>query len=703
MSYGFYSSQSALTEKSFILDKFLGCDFTQGDFITDYRRSPNCKNLEWGINPYMPKKRPGYAPITERLEGSAAINGIHFYVAGTTTATFVHAGTSLYILSGTGLKTFTDVTGSGQCGAGLGTFAMTNKKSRSFMFEGNLYIIGGGKYLQYDGTTLQEVKSIAYVPTVVIGRTSAGGGQNKEAVNLLSASQKYTYYVEEEEFSEDAVTATSGQTTISLTTNVTNLRNLVVYKETENGDEEVSGYTAEGTTITFSPALTSGAVYKVSYLRWSTEKDYLVDNTAGVTINHVKVNGVSTTDYTFNSTTGKITFTTAPTGIRGSEGVDNIEVKFTKSTSEASTIEACDVFDIFGGKNDTRVFLTGNPTYPNRDWYSALYDATYFPDNNYTFIGTSNSKIMGYIKQYNTQMIIKEDSAFEASIWLRQYSIDDDGNDSFPVEQGISGVGAVSKYSFGFLNGEPLFLTRKGIVGVAGTNVDYRNICQDRSEKINSSLLNHTDLSTATCAYTGTRYYLFIDGDVYLADARMAYKDDLNRAQYEWYYWDKVYAQCVAVKDDAIYFGYNGRLFRFNSVGDVDEYLDYDGTSKKTIDAYWETPRLYFGSISNKKTIPYVYCFCDETMRAKLKVTAIADEREIDLGTYDNTNFLFFNDIDFSALNLDGSADDDVKKIHAGIQRFTSIKFKITSIENQTSLGFGLKLIQANYLYLSAR
>lgn len=59
------------------------------------------------------------------------------------------------------------------------------------------------------------------------------------------------------------------------------------------------------------------------------------------------------------------------------------------------------------GKNDTRVFLSGNPDEPDCDWQSGLYDPTYFPDTGYTRMGTDASAIVGYLKQYESQVVVK--------------------------------------------------------------------------------------------------------------------------------------------------------------------------------------------------------------------------------------------------------------------------------------------------------
>lgn len=701
----FYSNQSRLKQNTFILDKFLGCDFTQGDFITDYRRSPNCKNLIWGTNPYIPRMREGYKQISalrsenkNENDSEWKTNGIHVFGE----EMIVHAGTNLFKVSKNeaGVYESVKIEINGE---------LENSISKSFQFEGadghnNLYIIGGGRYFQYDGKNLKDVRDIAYCPHTVIGRASSGGGRNKESVNLLSDSQIYSFLVTEKEVEREYVIEADNTKTLTIDHDVADIRNLVIYRETPNGDKQVYGYTVKKSEILFDDFLIKGSKYKVVYLTWNASKQYLLKK--DVTIVYITIKGqtLSESDYTFDSTTGRITFAVAPKGIRGREGDDIIFVKFTETNTDKTKIEKCTIFDIFGGRNDTRIFLTGNKDYPNCDWHSGLYDATYFPDTSFTPVGTRSSRIMGYIKQYNTQMIIKEDNAFEASVYLRQFSIDDEGNTAFPIEQGITGVGAISDRAFGYINGEAVFLTSKGVVGVEGTNVDYRNLCQARSEMVDSKLTNSGDLRNAFSIDFENKYYLFTEGGrVYVADARMMYRDALGRPQYEWFLWENVSARCAAVFDGRIVFGDDsGNVFVFKKPGDEDEFADEKEDVKTPVEAIWETPRLYFGSISNKKYAPNVFCFCDETIIAKMKIIAVADEREIDLGTYDNTNVLDLSQIDFKDFNFDGTADEDVKTIRSNIQRFTSIKFRFSSErdDNNANLGFGLKLLQVNYIYL---
>ena len=61
---------------------------------------------------------------------------------------------------------------------------MAQKPSQAFVYENIFYIIDGTQYLQYDGTTIEEV--LGYVPTTSIARKPMGGGTTYEDVNMLS-------------------------------------------------------------------------------------------------------------------------------------------------------------------------------------------------------------------------------------------------------------------------------------------------------------------------------------------------------------------------------------------------------------------------------------------------------------------------------------------------------------------------------------
>lgn len=61
----------------------------------------------------------------------------------------------------------------------------------AFPHGGKLYLLGGGAYWVYDGTTIDSVDG--YIPTTSIGRTPQGSGTAHEDVNLLTPWRKNTF------------------------------------------------------------------------------------------------------------------------------------------------------------------------------------------------------------------------------------------------------------------------------------------------------------------------------------------------------------------------------------------------------------------------------------------------------------------------------------------------------------------------------
>ena len=103
------------------------------------------------------------------------------------------------------------------------------------------------------------------------------------------------------------------------------------------------------------------------------------------------------TDFTVDRATGIVTFTVAP-----SVGTNNVQIIAHKTfVGFPDRIKKCTFNTLFGGNNDTRVFVSGNPDYPNQIWRSGLFDPTYFPENGYYKVGSDRERVMGFAKQYD--------------------------------------------------------------------------------------------------------------------------------------------------------------------------------------------------------------------------------------------------------------------------------------------------------------
>ena len=151
---------------------FLGVDFSDRQDEISVRRSPdmlnmwkNYKNLGKGI-----ETRPD---IDLYKEISGKKYGMIFYKVNDIKHLIYHVDNKLY-------KDDTVI-----------DLNMNQQKSSFFIYKGILYIIDGNRYLQYDGTTLQEVEG--YIPTTTISKKPAGSGTTYEDVNLLTGLRKNSF------------------------------------------------------------------------------------------------------------------------------------------------------------------------------------------------------------------------------------------------------------------------------------------------------------------------------------------------------------------------------------------------------------------------------------------------------------------------------------------------------------------------------
>lgn len=200
-------------------------------------------------------------------------------------------------------------------------------------------------------------------------------------------------------------------------------------------------------------------------------------------------------------------------------------------------------------------FLAGNPDEPHCDWQSGLYDPSYFPDTGYARMGTEASAIAGYLKQYESQIIVKTGGAQEATSFARTFVMTEDGASYFSLRQGAHGEGAVAPRSFAMLGDLPLFLSAQGVMGVYGTAVAEQNTIRPISEAVCPRLIRETALEKACAAVFEGRYYLALNGNVYIADSHLTEEDGFPA----WFFWANVPAQWPSVLDDRLWFGTAGR------------------------------------------------------------------------------------------------------------------------------------------------
>lgn len=606
----------------------LGADFSVDPSLVDKRRSPDLLNMisDNGGNPI---KRKGWEIVNNSHSGE--IENIWSFYANDKRYIVFTCKTG----DDTAELVCMDEEGEEQTiarnGVSIGKHCafFTNTSDTQFGF----YILDGSKYhrLYHNGTAITHEEVTPYVPTILISRSPTGGGTVYDDVNLLTKARK-------EQFLN----------------------------------------TANNKTFVVSSQVNTSKPYSVKY---KSGENWVVDSSA---------------------TVSGATFTVSTAHAPVVAGQDNILIEYYATGDDKSgQILNCTTSAHFSATVQDQIFLTGNPNNPNSVFYSAFNNLAYFPDLNYLNIGGEN-KIMGFLNLGEYLAVIKEGTSDDSTIFLiYQTSIQSttvsssDGKTTttqertFAVKRATAGIGAISKYAFGVLNDEPLFLSSFGVYGVISTNTTSEKIVRNRSFFLDPKLTAEDDLKDAVGTVWNNYYVLFTngreyktekfinpdngieyekevsDGHVYILDGRHKTSNNAGNTSYgyEAYYWEGVPAISVCSYDMELWFGTSrGEVCRFKNSGQRTDYSDATVKSNPNITgvpikAVWSTPNdndgasEYFKTMQKKGTM----CTVAPYQRSSVKVYLRPDgyPRQYIGMTYVDISGLFDGEIDFGRLSFD--------------------------------------------------
>ncbi len=375
-----------------------------------------------------------------------------------------------------------------------------------------------------------------------------------------------------------------------------------------------------------------------------------------------------------------------------------IEVDFTVTRDAADSaddeqINDCSIFGIYGGNNDTRVFLSGNPKHKNRDYASGLYDATYFPNNMYTEVGSEAGAIVGYQKLYSNQIIVKDDATEDASQYLRSLNMDGAGNVTYTLLQGHSTYGGSCASSFKQIAGVPFYIGSGGVYTIAGTTVQNQNNTILRSLQINKRFLNE-NLSDAVCCRFEDNYIVATGGHIWYCDVQHGF---------EWFYFDSLpKITCLWPYGGRLYFGTSdGRLCVFNKREENNAYYDnlkrdYTTEGAEPVRCHWSSPISAFDNWNMLKTIANVYLSVMPHNDTSVRVYYNSSEKANERITSKNVRLFDFNDIDFASFSFDGIRQP--KPFATGVKSKNIYVFGV-KLENDKAQPFGIVSIGYKYKY----
>jgi hypothetical protein len=411
-------------------------------------------------------------------------------------------------------------------------------KERVVTVGDKFYFLTGEEFLYYDGVNpVATVQSIALVPVVAQGKSPDGtGGTLREKFNHLSDQWR-------ESFSSNG-TAT----------------------------EYVLGiqYMSDGITpITLSTNLFKAYVYGAE-----------------------KVEG---THFTFNRTTWKATFSSPPI-----QGTDNVEIQLeAASLMDQTLITKCTMAIEYGGKNDSRVMISGHPNHPNIIRYCAVYDPTYWPEDSDFGVGSNALAVNGWGRM-NEYLVTYKQPGDDTAQWYSEVDIDSTGYVSFPTFGLNEEFGCIANRTVHSAQNGLLALSDKGVVWTWPSVVKGQANCKVVSRNVNGrngiakGILDNTkaDLTNAHAEVYMNKYILFIRDKVWVLD--LDYSDLANNI-YCWYPYTGIYAKAgnFLIRKDRLYMGDKsiGLLYKSETIGDDYTYTD-DGLA---ITAWWTSPLMFLG------------------------------------------------------------------------------------------------------------
>lgn len=512
-------------------------------------------------------------------------------------------------------------------------------RSMSWEFDGKLAIADGKALLLYDGETITRADANGKVPILTISRQPNGGGTSYEGLNLIQP--KF-----EEDFLVDA-----------------NHKDAKEFQLSFGGLDEAP--------VTVQVMNADGG--------WNEKKEG--------------------TDFTVDRAAGVITFVAAP-GETPVSGTDNIKITASRTVEGyADRINTCCVGIQFGvsGASD-RLFLAGNPELINYDWYSGQNDPTYWSDTSYSVLGQSDAAIVGYSVVNARLAAHKNGQDAERNCIVREGNLVDN-QPAFPIVNILQGEGAVGRYTFGYLQTEPLFLTALGVYAITAQDITGEKYSQLRSFYLNGQLLEEPGLEEAySCVYRDM-YWLAVNGKVYILDGLQAGQTDRSAPyatrQYAGFLLTDIPARVMWVEESALWFGdADGKVYRFHT--DAEDLLSYSDDGRP-IYACWRTMDVAGKNVYRAKNFSRLYvelaAAAATGLRAFARVSGIWEELWNDTTS---ARYFDFGNVDFGKITF--SCDTNPKTIgeKISIKKVDKAGFRVEN--GELNEPFGLNNISIEYV-----
>lgn len=439
-----------------------------------------------------------------------------------------------------------------------------------FAFDGSIYGLGSQDFFKIAG----DGEDTYFVPTTSVGSLPDGTGrQTYQDVNMLTPLRINTFHIGED---------VESKTVVDFTLDAQEIDKDYMPIITVNGERLFEG---EGTRTetenyvkwTFDPGLEIDPAYPESYIQLYFKEG------------HVVVRGLE-----YEKSTK-----------------DNISILFQKTATDSVAegdanlrkILGCTIVEEF----DNRIFLSGNPDYPNLVFHSSLNNPMYFSDLDVYEDGKDDGHIRAMVSGNNALWVFR-DTDKGNGVYYHTAAFDNTYGKIYPSAHSSVSLGCVGG-AVNFLD-DILFFSRNGMESIS-QNITAEQFATHKSSLVDRLMLKNENYENMVFAEWEGYLLVFIGTEVYLADSRAVLNNE-GHYEYEWYRWNlgKYKINCAVVHNGKLYIGTDGyteddgvsegHIYCLDFSEDRDIHADDDeGVS---IESYWTTPKDKFSSSNKQKT-----------------------------------------------------------------------------------------------------
>ena len=383
-----------------------------------------------------------------------------------------------------------------------------------------------------------------------------------------------------------------------------------------------------------------------------------------------RATGDTITEFTADTASGKVTFSSAPPA-----GTNTIEITYV-SAGDGAEVKKMRFAEIYNGATDNRVFLYGDGS--NRALYSGLdYDgnptAEYFPDLNVLDIGDENTPITQLIRHYSRLIAFKTDSAY--SVQYGQITLSDGRETAAfywsPINRAI---GNCAPGQVRLVDNNPLTLFNNSVYRWINSGGYSSNLTVDerQAKRVSDRVwktLGGMDLEHAYCFDDNARKEWYcVCGEI-----AAVYNYGLN----VWYVYESFPVRYMVEFD--------GRLFGARGSKLVEIADEFRNDCGEPISARWASGNMAFGADYRRKYSAMLWVGISPVTGGELGVTIETDRKADFSKKIVSKNMATFTKANFGNWSFATSRRPEMERLKLKAKKFTYYKLIFTNDSANTT------------------